>query len=503
MIAPVPSELFDDLRPNTEPSGFSLTAAVKLDSFDLSFDVGMKAPMTAIIASGDETRTAQVTSMALGADTMVGTDGNDEFHVDDAADLVIEAPNGGFDTIYTTVSYTLPDNVEELWLDAAGLRGTGNALANTLHGSAGSDTLDGGAGADTAYGGKGNDTYIVDSADDHVGESAGSGFDTIFTSVSYTLESSEIEKVVLTGTGDLTLTGNTYANRLVGNSGNNILNGDYKDTLEGGAGDDTYHVQYQSLATLMERADEGIDTVVADYDDFVLGANFENLILNTGNFGKGNASANVITAQDYNDTLDGAAGADTLIGNDGNDTYLVDNVGDTVVEQTNEGTDTIQSSLDWTLGDTVENLTLIESSSAVNATGNSKDNVLRGNANDNHLFGSDGSDTLYAGDGEDVLDGGSGADEMYGSDNTTLMVDNVGDIVHGLGTVISSVSYRLWYGGGNLTLTGTTAIEGFGNEYTNHIIGNSADNILSDGGRTTTDVEADTLEGGRIGRAHV
>ena len=56
--------------------------------------------------------------------------------------------------------------------------------------------------------------------------------------------------------------------------------------------------------------------------------------------------------------LDGGAGADTLVGGTGNDTYVVDNAGDVVTEGAGAGTDTVQSSVTFTLGANVENLTL-------------------------------------------------------------------------------------------------------------------------------------------------
>ncbi|WP_370583145.1 hypothetical protein [Microcystis sp. LEGE 00066] len=80
-----------------------------------------------------------------------------------------------------------------------------------------------------------------------------------------------------------------------------------------------------------------------------------------------------MTGNSGNNTLNGATGIDTLIGGLGNDTYQVDTTTDTITENANQGTDTVQSSVTYTLGNNLENLTLTGTTN-INGTGNALNN---------------------------------------------------------------------------------------------------------------------------------
>lgn len=118
----------------------------------------------------------------------------------------------------------------------------------------------------------------------------------------------------------------------------------------------------------------------------------------TGTQGPANASE---------DTLFGTPGC-VMAGGAGDDVYYVNHSGDVVVEQAGEGVDKVIASIDYTLPDHVEDLTL--TGQARVGTGNGADNVIIGNDGDNVLDGGEGDDTLYGAGGNDVLIGGAGSD---------------------------------------------------------------------------------------------
>jgi Ca2+-binding RTX toxin-like protein len=182
----------------------------------------------------------------------------------------------------------------------------------------------------------------------------------------------------------------------------------------------------------------------------------------------GTSGNDTLVGNDGDDTISGLAGADRMTGGWGDDTYVVDNTGDVVVENAGEGTDAVQSSISYTLGTNVENLTLT-GSSAINATGNASDNVIIGNAGNNTLNGLSGADTMSGGQGNDTYVVQSTGDAV---------IENAGE---GTDTVQSTISYTLADNVENLTLIGTSAVNGTGNGLDNAIKGNAANNLLTGG----------------------
>jgi len=343
-----------------------------------------------------------------GNDTMSGGGGNDRYQVDSRYDKTLELANGGEDEVFSTVSLTLANEIEHLTLQGTALGGTGNALANrltgnsanntlngrdgndtlyggdgldslyggtgtdTLEGGAGNDFLDGGTSADIMRGGLGDDTYVRSTPGDVIEELFNQGIDTVQTAATYSL-GSNLENVLLTGNLAINATGNVGVNTLTGNSAINTLNG-------------------------------------KSGDDYLYGGGDNDILI--GELG--------------NDYLDGGVGSDTLQGGAGNDTYVRNNSGDVITELANEGTDTVLTTLSYSLGAEIEHATLT-GANVSNLIGQAKDNQLTGNQAANTLDGQGGLDVLTGGLGNDtyLLKRGYAADRIVENDATVNNLDIV------------------------------------------------------------------------------
>lgn len=367
----------------------------------------------------------------------------------------------------------------------------------------------------TTYGGDGRTTFalpdlrgrdVIGAGGDHpLGEIIGSAYPTLTSAdiAPLTCVGDADPNTFYGGDGDDNLQGAGSSDTLVGNSGNDRLNGGSgDDTMTGGAGNDTYTVSGNG-DVVTEQFNQGMDLVISYLSSYTLGANVENLTLQgTGNSsGSGNELANrvngnsgdnhlygfagvdVLRGLDGNDVLDGGADSDILMGGAGNDTYIVDDAGTVINEAPggidDGGTDTVEASITFTLGNHVENL-ILTGNAAINGIGNALDNVITGNDEVNIIKGMDGADRLNGKGGADRMLGGSGNDVYY--------VDNVGDICNeqstpgvddgGADQVISTVSYAIGNFIETLILAGTANINGTGNGQANNIKGNSGDNAL-------------------------
>ncbi len=337
---------------------------------------------TVTFAAGETTKTITV---YVAADTV--------FEANETFALTLSAPSLGLSLATASANVTIANDdaqvtpfVMQGGRNADSLTGTdameridGGAGNDTLRGGggndiliggAGNDFLDGGTGADRMNGGAGNDTYIVDSIGDVVTEARNGNTDTVRTTLqSYTL-AAWVENLVYIGNSDFIGTGNELNNSITGGTGNDVLSGGAgNDTISGGGGNDVVY---------------------------------------------GGSGNDVLSTGAGNDTLHGGSGTDRMAGGAGDDIYVVDNARDVVVENANEGVDTIQTTLSsYRLGSNFENLTYLGSASFT-GTGNDLANVLTGGSGANSLNGAGGNDTLHGNGGNDTLIGGTGNDTLFG-----------------------------------------------------------------------------------------
>lgn len=401
--------------------------------------------------------------------TLTGGLGNDTYVIQDLTDVIKENAGEGNDTVVIKdKSYSIAAqlNLENITLTGtATTTATGNAGANILTGSDGSNTLDGQAGADAMIGYKGNDVYIVDNLGDTVDDGGGTdagGLDEVRASVTFSLVT-DIENLVLTGTGNINGTGNAVINTLTGNTGLN--------TLAAGVGDDYYYVQ-NTGDFVSEVTGEGTDRLFTT-SNFNMDTNADQVEILTllgtlGISGIGNALDNTINGNAGANVIFGRGGEDTIYGNAGYD--IINGEGETDTIFGNAGNDTL-------LG------------------GDGDDFTVDGGAGNDILNGGNGSDGLIGGTGIDTFIGGLGDDTFEVTDANEKITEYIGEGSDTVSTNLKSftlapvtATQQLE----NLSLFGT-AITGIGNEINNSISGWSNHNTLA--GMAGNDVINDTLGG--------
>jgi Ca2+-binding RTX toxin-like protein len=392
------------------------------------------------------------------------------------------------------------------------------------------------AAGDRLIGSRGNDTFVVLSQDVKIEDPSG-GTDTVESSVNFSIASHRlIENLVLSGSGNISATGNAKANSIFGNSGNNKLDGgtDFAaDTLIGGAGNDTYVIRDFS-DTVVEVADQGSDTIETTINSIALSdfriTNVENLtFVGSGSSTlAGNELANFISGGSGADTIFGEED-DTLAGGRGDDWFKVLDASVVLVEGSGalDGNDTISTALSTYTFAAFDYIEVLDYTGASNSslTGNSISNsifgglsvknTIDGGSGDDYIFGGDTTDSLFGGLGDDTLvvtrwadipvgalgaalrsgvgtdtlNGGEGNDWYVVNSQSAYTFQEVAEFKDGIrsdsNTIASSVNYSLKYNSNisnnikNLYLIGGDSLVGTGSDSSNTITGNDGANTLN------------------------
>jgi methionine-rich copper-binding protein CopC len=368
-----------------------------------------------------------------GADTMIGSYGDDIYIVDNTGDQAIEDQDtyGGYDEVFSSATFTLGVYIEELTLTgSANINGTGNSRGNVLIGNSGNNVLNGGGGDDRITGGGGNDTFHVLPGQTALitDFSAGAGVGDVVVLDGFSFATFSAVQAAMSQSGS-----DTYLD--LGNG--HLLN--FSNVAKSSFAANDFYFGSAPPPPPPSGPEPFTLPVSGAYTNTITGMR----------------RVDNLTGTAANNRIDGKQGNDTMTGLAGDDTYVVDASGDNVVESAGNGIDTVISSASsYTLANNVENLTLTGTNTHT-ATGNGLDNLIIASTRPDIINGGAGNDILRAGTGACVLTGGAGNDifdfDVMGSQKQITDFTAGQDLVD-LRTLLA------WYGGSDPVASGAISL---------------------------------------------
>ncbi|MBI5107138.1 MAG: M10 family metallopeptidase C-terminal domain-containing protein [Rhodocyclales bacterium] len=333
-----------------------------------------------------------------GGDTLDGGAGDDVYVVDDLDDVILESPDQGRDTIQSTVSILAPPaNIERVvLLGSSDIDVAGGAGREELRGNSGSNRLAGGGGIDFLEGGAGDDVYVVDelSPGTYLWMSNGQAFPQFpWTSNFYT--DSTLADVVSNDSFHY-----PWASRLhLSFSDPNLQDwGSVFMTIPGEVALGDYAIG------------SGINPYFVSFD-YTIGST--SVGASSGMISVTELSTSGPTLTSFAATFDVMTSHGQLRGAVGYGSTAAHRISDVVLELADQGTDTVNSSIDYQLPGNVENLMLAQAGN-VSGFGNGLSNHMDGNSGNNEISGFAGNDSIVGGFGNDTLIGGVGNDNLNG-----------------------------------------------------------------------------------------
>jgi Ca2+-binding RTX toxin-like protein len=212
------------------------------------------------------------------------------------------------------------------------------------------------------------------------------GIDTLHTYATVELPS-EWENVVMEGSNNIAITGNSLNNHIATNNGSNTIS-----TLSGN------------------------DIVELTADSIWSGGYLAKNVGNSFSIGT-NETVSIDSLNRFSDVIDGGADIDTIILTDGNDAFFIDDVysahhSSLTLSSTMQGINSTARVVDLEVINAGEGNDIVDLTSENFVL--SEAIVINGEAGNDTIWGSNGNDAIDGGSGNDSINGGSGNDTLTG-----------------------------------------------------------------------------------------